>query len=517
MTCIAELVTRAARVHRDRTAVVDGSRHLSFVEVERRSNRLANALIDLNGVRAGRVAVLMANRAEQIEIDFAVSKAAKVKVPLNPRLAQRECEYILKDTGAETLLFDRAHAAFAEAARERLPELQALIALDERVTDSYEYDALLMQGDDRPPGLRREPGEPSLIMYTSGTSGRPKGAVATDGSRLAATRTMLTDELDLGPGSTMAHVASVAHGSGSKILAYFLRGGCNRTLHKFDPEEFLRLAETGEVTGTFLVPSMVAMLVGAARGGPVRTRPDCQFTYGGAPMPVPLMEQALHCFGSVFVQIYGSCEALHPVLVLGRHDHGLDPEQRARLGSAGQAVMATDVRLVAGDGSPVADGDRGELWVRGPNVMAGYWNAPEATEAVLQDGWYRSGDVAWRDEDGFHYIVDRLRDVIISGGYNVYPAEVESVIALHPAVSEVSVAGVPDDRWGEAVKAFVVLKPGASASTADLVAHCRTHLAAYKKPQDIEFRDSLPRGATGKVLKRTLVAQDWKDHERRVN
>jgi long-chain acyl-CoA synthetase len=149
--------------------------------------------------------------------------------------------------------------------------------------------------------------------------------------------------------------------------------------------------------------------------------------------------------------------------------------------------------------------------------MAGYWNAPEATEAVLQDGWYHSGDVAWRDEDGFHYIVDRLRDVIISGGYNVYPAEVESVISLHPAVAEVSVAGVPDRRWGEAVKAFVVLKPDASVSTEELVAHCRTDLAAYKKPRHIEFRDSLPRGATGKVLKRTLVAEDWKDHERRVN
>jgi acyl-CoA synthetase (AMP-forming)/AMP-acid ligase II len=234
-------------------------------------------------------------------------------------------------------------------------------------------------------------------------------------------------------------------------------------------------------------------------------------------MSVPLLEEALHRFGPIFVQIYGSCEALHPVLVLGRHDHRLDADQRSRLGSAGQAVMATDVRVVAEDGTPVVDGDRGELWVRGPNVMAGYWNAPEATEAVLKDGWYRTGDVAWRDEDGFHYIVDRLRDVIISGGYNVYPAEVESVIRLHPSVADVTVAGVPDVRWGEAVKAFVVLKPDASASTEELVAHCRTHLAAYKKPQDIEFRDSLPRGATGKILKRSLVGRDWEDHARRVN
>jgi acyl-CoA synthetase (AMP-forming)/AMP-acid ligase II len=401
--------------------------------------------------------------------------------------------------------------------RERLPDLHHLISLDEEIADSREYEALLKRAADRPPGLYRDPVEPSLIMYTSGTSGRPKGAVATDGNRLAATRTMLTDELELGPDSTMAHAASLAHGSGSKVLAYFLRGGCNRALRKFDPEEFLRLVQAGEVTGTFLVPAMVSMLVDAAGGRPVQTRPDCQFTYGGAPMPTHLLEQALRCFGSVFVQIYGSCEALHPSLVLGRHEHGLDPDHRSRLGSAGQAVMATDVRVVADDGTPVPDGGHGELRVRGPNVMAGYWNAPEATEAVLQDGWYRTGDVAWRDDEGFHYIVDRLRDMIISGGYNVYPAEVESVMRLHPAVAEVAVAGVPSSRWGEAVKAFVVLKPDAAASTEELTAHCRAHLAAYKKPQQIEFREALPRGATGKVLKRSLVDPDWKDHERRVN
>ena len=234
-------------------------------------------------------------------------------------------------------------------------------------------------------------------------------------------------------------------------------------------------------------------------------------------MPVSLLEQALECFGPVFVQIYGSCEALHPSLVLARHDHGLGPDQRSRLGSAGQAVMATDVRLVANDGSTVPTAERGELWVRGPNVMAGYWNAPDATEAALRNGWYRTGDVAWRDEDGFHYIVDRLRDMIISGGYNVYPAEVESVIGLHPSVAEVAVAGVPSSRWGEAVKAFVVLKPEASATAEELIAHCRTHLAAYKKPQLIEFREELPRGATGKVLKRSLVGPEWKGRERRVN
>jgi acyl-CoA synthetase (AMP-forming)/AMP-acid ligase II len=517
MTCISELITRAARVHAGRTAVVDGQRRLTFLEIEQRANRLANALHGLSEAPGGRVAVLMSNRSEQIEIDFALSKAAKVKVPINPRLADEEREYILEDTGAEMLLFDPGHAAFAERVRERLPGLRDLISLDERGPGSHEYESLLERGDDRSPGIHREPSEPSLIMYTSGTSGRPKGAVATDGSRLAATRTMLTDELELGPDSTMAHAASLAHGSGSKVLAYFLRGGCNLALRKFDPEHFLSLIETGQVTGTFLVPAMVSMLVEAAGDRPVQARPDCQLTYGGAPMPISLLEQALRCFGPVFVQIYGSCEALHPSLVLGRHDHGLEPDQRARLGSAGQAVMATEVRVVGEDGTPAPDGERGELRVRGPNVMAGYWNAPEATEAAVHDGWYRTGDVAWRDEHGFHYIVDRLRDMIISGGYNVYPAEVESVIGLHPSVAEVAVAGVPSSRWGEAVKAFVVLKPDAAASEEDLIAHCRAHLAAYKKPQYIEFRGGLPKGATGKILKRALVEPDWKDYERRVN
>jgi acyl-CoA synthetase (AMP-forming)/AMP-acid ligase II len=239
-------------------------------------------------------------------------------------------------------------------------------------------------------------------------------------------------------------------------------------------------------------------------------------SYGGAPITARALEAAMACFGNVFTQVYGSCEAPHPVMVLPRHAHVVDPDRRAQLTSVGREVTNVQVRLADPDGAPVAPGDKGEMWIRGANVMLGYWNNADATEDVLRDGWYRTGDVAWQDDDGFYYIVDRARDMIITGGLNVYPAEIESVIAEHPAVREVAVVGVPDERWGEAVKAFVVRRADDPLDADALIDLCRDKLAGYKKPKHVEFVDRLPRGSTGKILKRELVTSEWAGRERRV-
>ena len=514
MISIPYVIARAARMYGDAVAVSDGTSSLSFREVDERSNRLANGLLALSAARSGRVAILTPNRLESVEVDFAIAKAGKVRVPVNTRLATDERAYILENSGAETLLFDSGEADFVESVRDRLPRC-SFVAIGGRADAAVHYDALLAEGRDVDPGVALRPDDPSFILYTSGTTGRPKGATATQASRWAATVNMLTDEIDAAPGDAMVHVGSMAHGSGSKVLAYFVRGARNIAIAKWDAESFIELVGREGATASFLVPTMISMLVEARRANP---RADLStlktLSYGGAPIAPAVLRRALDEIGNVFVQVYGSCEAPHPVLVMSRADHaGADD---ARLGSVGREVTACRVMIADDGGRPCARGDKGEMWIRGANVMRGYWENPDESAAVLVDGWYRTGDIAMEDDDGFFTIVDRERDMIISGGLNVYPAEVEAALHRHPAVLECAVFGVPDDRWGEAVSAAVVVRAGADVTESDLVEHCRKLVAGYKKPQRIEFHTQLPKGATGKILKRSLRDPHWSGRTRAV-
>jgi acyl-CoA synthetase (AMP-forming)/AMP-acid ligase II len=518
MITVAQSIERAARHFADRTAVVDGDRSLTFAETNRRANKLANALVALSPVSGGRVSLLMNNRLEYVESDFGIVKAGKVRVAINPRLVDHERLHILDDAAVETLIFDSSFAEFATSAATTLPHLANLIAIGDPVRGALSYEDVLAGASDAALNLPRGAADPNYIMYTSGTSGRPKGATVSDAGRIAGAVNMLIDELDPQPGDAMLHVGSMCHGSGSKVLAYFLRGARNITLPKFEPESFFDTVLKEGVTGTFVVPTMIGMLLEASAGHNVDTGRLRNVTYGGAPITPTRLREAHEAFGNIFVQVYGSCEAPHPVTVLNRPDHlAALAGDSERLTTVGRESTLVETRLVTEDGSDAADDEPGELWVRGPNVMTGYWENPDATEAVFDDGWYKSGDVAVRDEDGFYYIVDRLRDVVISGGLNVYPAEVEAAIGKHPAVRDVAVIGVPDDRWGESVKAIVVLKAGATLDSNDLAVFCGDNLAGYKKPQSFDFVAELPIGSTGKVLKRELGKQYWAGKDRRVN
>ena len=518
MTSVPQLIDRAARRFADRVAVTDGDRALTFAGTNSRANRLAHGLLTLSSAPGARVSLLMNNRLEYVECDFAVAKAGKVRVSINPRLVDHERRHILADAGVETLIFDSAFAAFAMDAARDLPDLKHLIAIGSDVTGALPYEELLLGASDSTPSIRRLPTDPNYIMYTSGTSGKPKGAVASDAGRIAATVNMLLDEISPGPGDGMLHVGSMCHGSGSKVLAYFLRGARNVTLAKFEAETFFDTVRENGITGTFVVPTMIGMLLHAAADRNVDTGGLRDVTYGGAPITPTRLAEALDRFGNIFVQVYGSCEAPHPVMVLGRDDHAAALNAGGdRLTTVGREATLVQTRLVTDNGADAAPGGKGELWVRGPNVMTGYWGDPAATGLVFDNGWYKTGDVVVRDELGFNYIVDRVRDVVISGGLNVYPAEVEAAISRHPAVLDVAVIGVPDERWGESVKAVVVLKPSATTDESQLLAFCADNLAGYKKPRSIDFVASLPVGSTGKVLKRELAQRYWQGRQRRVN
>lgn len=511
------LVTRAASWHRDRVALEDeAGRRLTFDQVEARSNRLANALRHLSPAQNVCVGALLPNSIEFVECDFAIAKAGKVVVPISPRLAGEEIAHILRDCAAETLIFHADSAATVHALRDRLGDLRHLVVVEGEAEGAQSYEELLSRASDRPTGVDVSPGAPGLIRYTSGTTGRPKGATLSQRGRVAQMASMLTDELDLLPDDTMLHVGPLAHASGTKVLPYYVRGARNLLHRAFDPERFLWTVEHEHATGSFLVPTMLGMLLAVPGLRAARLDALRNVTYGGAPASPDKLREALGVFGPVLVQIFGSAEASHPVTTLKKHEHLVPPGKDARLGSAGREVTRTIVRLVADDGREVSPGDVGEVWVRSEHLMMGYWENPAATAEVVRDGFVRTGDLARRDEDGFLYIVDRKRDMIISGGFNIYPAEVEAALHAHPAVLDVAVIGVPDEQWGEAVKAFVVLRPGQTAGEQELIEHCRRHIASYKKPRSVEFLDALPKGATNKILKRALAEPFWQGRERRV-
>lgn len=498
LTTIAQLVDRASLRFGERIAVVDGERHLSFREVGRRSNRLANALQGLSPSPGSRIAVLLSNRLEFVEIDFAIAKAGKVKTPINPRLSDNERQFILSNSGADVVFTEAREIDRIESMRPDLPNLRHIVSMNGGALD---YEELLLTGSPASPMVAIDPEAPSMILHTSGTTGRPKGATTSQSARIAATSNMLLDEFSADVHDVMIHAAPMSHGSGSKILAYFVRGARNVVLPKFEPELFFQTVARLGGTSTFVVPTMIQMLLNA----PEMVRYDLSgirnISYGGAPMPFAVAEVALATFGPVLTQVYGSCEAPHPVTVLSARDHVASATPFC---PAGHEVLGVSVRITGDDGDEQPIGDPGELWVRGPNVMSGYWEDETATDAVLSDGWYRTGDVATRGEDGLISIVGRIRDMLISGGLNVYPAEVEAVLQRHDAVSEVAVFGTSDDLWGEVVTAAIVLRPGKRASEEMLIRYCASHLADYKKPRHVIFVDELPKGVTGKVLKDDL-------------
>jgi acyl-CoA synthetase (AMP-forming)/AMP-acid ligase II len=497
VTSIADLVERASRRYADRVAVVDGDRSLSFAEVGDRSTRFANALLDLAPRPRARVGLLMSNCLEFVEIDFAIAKAGMVKAPMNPRLVDDERTFILANCGAEILVTEQSELERVEAIRGDLPDLRHVIVVDRE--DSY-ADLLAAASACRP-DVVIDPDGPSMILHTSGTTGRPKGATTSQRARVAANLNMLLDEYSAGPDDGMVHVAPMSHGSGSKILAYFMRGARNITLPKFDPGTFLHACSTLGGTSTFVVPTMIRMLLDSPerRTQNVTIR---NITYGGAPMPGALAEEAIEAFGPVLTQVYGSCEAPHPVTTLSHTDHIAD--DHGHLGSAGHPALGVEVRIVGDAGDDVPQGEPGELWVRGDNLMSGYWGDPQATNKVFTDGWYRSGDVAQLDDQGYVSIVGREREMLISGGLNVYPAEVEAVLHRHPDISEAAVLGTSDDLWGEAVTAVIVRRSGHDVTAQDVVRHCKGLLADYKKPRKVVFVDALPKGNTGKISKQEL-------------
>ena len=510
---IAWPLRRAAALFEAQPAVVAHGRAVTYRELDRRVSSLGSALEEIGVAPGARVGFLGANSLAHFECWIGVPAAGRVLVSLNFRLSPAELAFIARDCELDLLIVDRAQLESGRAIR-REAGIGLPLVLDDAddgaglPDDCMPYSRLL----EHAPAASRDIPEDDLaaISYTGGTTGKPKGVMLSHANLLAnarhnlvATQHAQTDRwLHVCP---MFHVAGIAN-----LFACTWVGGLQILLPRFDPRAVIDTVRREEITHIVLVPTMLAMLLDELDKEPGDELPTLRhIQYAASPIAPALQRRALERFECDVVQFYGMTEAAPTVTRLSAEDHrrGFAGEEpyASRLCGIGVPVVGVEVDVRDGAGTPLAPGEIGELYLRGPNVMLGYWKRPHETEAALVEGWYRSGDAARADPDGYLYVVDRLKDMIITGGENVYSVEVEGALIEHPAVAEAAVFGVPDARWGESVHAIVTLRPGHTTNEAELIEHCRTLIAGYKVPRSIELRsDPLPKSGAGKLLKSVL-------------
>lgn len=482
------LLDQAAARHGDRGAVYHGEHQVhTWSSLRERALRLAGSFHEFGP--GARIAVASENSPEIVELMFAIWAAECVYVPLNFKLHPREMEQILEDSGASRVFASPKIAA----------QLTPVMSVPIEVIASAQYESRC-RTDALAVPRNTEPALLAWLFYTSGTTGKSKGAMLSHRNLMAMTVAHLADFDSPDESSSLIHGAPMSHGSGLYVPPYVSRGARQviPASGAFEPDEFLDLCERHPRCSAFLAPTMVARLVQTGRACPANLH---TIVYGGGPMYVESLKKAMAAFGPIFVQLYGQGESPMTITGLRRRDH-VDASD-AVLGSVGYARSGVDVAVLGSGGAPAGIDEIGEIVCRGDVVMSGYWQNPSATEKTLQNGWLRTGDMGSFDASGYLTLRDRSKDVVISGGSNIYPREVEEVLLEHAAVVEAGVVGAPDEEWGEIVVAFVV----GQVSAAELDAHLLERIARFKRPKRYEFVDELPKNSYGKVLKRELRAR----------
>ncbi len=518
---VGHLLTKAARTYPNRPAIVHGTRRFAYAEFDARVNRLAHALTRL-GLRPGdHVAVLQHNGPEMLESMFACFKLGCAAVPINWRLHPNEFAFIIDHSESRVALLSPEFDVPVKEVRERIPRVEHLVSLRPSDRAFLDYETLLARESDRLQDTEVSPDHVAWLFYTSGTTGMPKGAMLTHRNLVAMSMNFYADICPgLGPDDVVLHAAPLSHGSGLYALPNVAKAAANVILESktFDPGLVLETIQAERVTNMFAAPTMVKLLVEHPNLGRFDLRSLRALNYGGAPMMVEDLRRAMAVLGPCLVQLYGQGEAPMTITYLPPRDHLVHgtPEQLRRLASAGIARTDVELRVVDAADRELPAGEVGEVVTRSDVVMKGYWRNPDATADALGNGWLHTGDVGYLDEDGYLFLLDRSKDLIISGGENIYPREVEEVLARHPAVREVTVIGVPDSQWGEAVKAVVALQPGQVTTAEALIEFCRAHIASYKKPRSVDFVDALPKNNYGKILKRELRAKYWTNRGRQL-
>lgn len=519
------IITQALITHAkgspNKTAILDGDKALTYRQFAERVCKVAGAL-ELAGIEKGdRVAILLLNESRYLELLYSITMLGAIAVPLNVRLAPEELKFILQDSGSKLLFLHREFVPLLPLIQNEVPSIQQCILCEDEVQaeGTIGYEEWVEEVDPLPLLAHAEENDVAAIFYTGGTTGTPKGVMLTH-------RNLLSNAYNVGlalsysPQDIYLHAAPMFHAADSaSTFAITVVGGTHAHVRAFDPVRVMKTIESQKVTSTLLVPTMINMLINHPSIKEYDLSSWVKVIYGASPCPPEVLKKAKTLLPTQFYQGYGLSEA-SPVLTILRPEHHVvegEEHEMARLASCGHPLPGVEVRCVNGRGEDVQVGEVGEIIARGPNIMKGYWNRPEETAAAIKDGWLYTGDMAVIDEENFYYVVDRKKDMIVTGAENVYSVEVENVVYTHPAVLEAAVIGIPHPKWGEAVHAVVVVKKDHQVAEEELIEHCRQFLANYKVPKSVEFVAELPKSGAGKILKRNLRDHYWRDYQRKVN
>ena len=495
----------------DAEAVVFETTRLTYAQLNSRVNRLASGLRSLGLKKGDHVAILLENCHQYMETYYAISKAGMVAVPLNWRLSESELGYIVEHSDAAALLADVRRLETAMTLGRKVPKLRELVSVGCTGAGMVPYEHILAAGSPTEPsqdGL--DPTAMLILMYTGGTTGLPKGVMLSHKNLLAAVRAIMNGGISA-PGVRTLFALPFFHIANWQAFLFHAIGGCVVISRSASARQIVDLLLRERPMMVNLVPTVYQAMLGLPGIEDLDFSFVSRFTTSGAPMAPETMKRCEQVFGMRFGKGYGLTEAAPAVSSLSPEEYAFDGDPRLikRSRSVGKPFKNVTVKIRREDGDECAPNEEGEVTVRGDNVMLGYWKDPERTRAALRDGWLWTGDIGCIDEDGYCYLVDRKSDMIISGGENVYPTETENVLQEHPAVREVAVVGVPDERWGEAVKAVVVLAPGKQVTAEELIAFCKTRIGGYKCPKSIDFADALPKSAVGKILRRQVKKGYW--------
>jgi len=511
---VGTFLTKSALTFPEKLAVAHGPKKLTYAQFNTRTNKLANAFTKL-GIRKGdNVAVVTYNCPETLESLFACFKAGIGSCPINFRLHPKEFGFIIDHCEAKAVIISEEFNESIVEVRDMMPNVNYIITTNGASGELLDYEKLLAKETDEFVDVDVEPDHLAWLFYTSGTTGQPKGAMLTHRNLVAMSMNFYADMCAIGPDDAILHAAPLSHGSGLYAIPNIGKAAANVILasKSFDPELVFKTIEEYRITNMFAAPTMVKIMIDSPAVDKYDHSSMKCLNYGGAPMYVEDMKKATQKLGPCLVQLFGQGESPMTITYLPIRDHVLEGTelQMQRLSSAGIQRTDVEVKIFDDNDNELPFGEQGEIVCRSDISMKGYWKNPEGTAETLCNGWLHTGDLGYMDKNGYLFIMDRSKDMIISGGENIYPREIEEVLIKHPTVREAAVIGVPDPRWGEAIKAVVSLEPGDSVTEADLITFCTENIARYKRPKSIDIVDDLPKSNYGKILKRKLRDPYWK-------
>jgi long-chain acyl-CoA synthetase len=514
-----DIIYRNALLYPDLEAFVYENERVTFAEYNTRVNQVIDALYKMGTKKGQMVGILSWNCEQMVELLGATMKGGFIASPFNPRLTADELDYLINYSETETLFVGPELADTINSLRPRLKKVKNYISLESKQADMIPYEDILKNYSKDEPDVNVAENDPCCVIYTSGTTGVPRGAVYAQSSFIDDARTFAVN-IGIHPGDKHLQVTPQFHIAGHTwFRTFFLTANCTYIQKFFDPVKMLQIIQDEKITHVNIVPTQLVAMLNVPDIGKYDLSTLKLVWYGGSPMPLEVLKRGIARFGVIFGEGFGQSESGPAISHMSREDHNVldkSPKEQQHLSSAGKPDICVQVRIVDETNKDVEPGEVGEIIVKSKHIMTEYWHKPEDTKKALVDGWLHTGDMGTYDEDGYIYLTDRKKDMIITGGENVFPREVEEILYKHPSVSEAAVIGIPDPYWVEKVHAVIELKKGATATPEEIMTFSKKYLAGYKTPKSVEFIEALPKNAAGKILKKELRQKYWEGQTRKI-